>query len=319
MVYDPDPNLRVGDRDLSFEAWMNDPRNGGVFVEDRNGDGVGEWIAPGTLVLRPGSKVTFATGTPVRLPRDAEVTLAQALEVGGQSLASGTKLTIKSGGRVATDAKIENDATAHEAIVLRANAKLRLTGPLTLVKEDGGAIAVPNQGDNAKTAKLVAEYSMSVSQSEPLLMIGKPRGMFASNQFVGELQAQIKLADGTDVLIGSVNPGDVEAASKVDPNWKKEFLERKDLGLLSVFPSSVGCEATAPDPKRCSLLRRFYSLIDRHENFYQTYSSMTATSSIICTASAGASGPFMSRSARVSPSSHSMARYCPAGVRPCAT
>jgi hypothetical protein len=281
MVYDPDPALRIGDRDISFEAWMNDPRNGGVFVEDRDGDGVGEWIAPGPLSLRPGAKVTFSTGTPIRLPRDVEVTLASAIDVSGQTLPAGTKVTIKSGGRIATDAKIENDTTAHAPIAFAANAKLRLTGPASLVLEDGTSISLPSQGDNAKTARLTAELSLSVAEDAPLLMIGKPRGMFSGNQFVGELQAQVKLAGGTDVLIGSVNAADVEAHAKVDPSWKKEYLERKDLGLLTVFPSATGCEATAPDPKRCGLLRRFYSLIDRHENFYQTYSSMAGASSII--------------------------------------
>ena len=46
---------------------------------------------------------------------------------------------------------------------------------------------------------------------------------------------------------------------------------------MSVFSSSTGCTGASLDPAQCPLMRRFYSMIDRHENFYQTFSALTPT------------------------------------------
>jgi hypothetical protein len=63
-----------GPHEMSFEEYMLDPGNAGVFVEDRNGDGIGEWIADGTLRARR-AEIIFAQGSTFR--RRGELTCAQ--------------------------------------------------------------------------------------------------------------------------------------------------------------------------------------------------------------------------------------------------
>ncbi len=72
---------------------------------------------------------------------------------------------------------------------------------------------------------------------------------------------------------------DVEAESAIDPRFGKEMLALPDLGLSKVFSDPTGCTGTSPSPESCPLLKRFYVTIDRHENFYQTYTAMTPSSS----------------------------------------
>ena len=137
------------------EAYLTDPNNALVFVEDRNGDGVGEFLRPGPVTLVDGS-----TGT------------------------------------------------------LQVNSTGEFTGNLKFVK-DGGTAAV------------------------------------------------------------TVTPEKIKAVDTVDPAWDSALLDDKDMGLTTVFSDSTGCTGAALDPAQCPILRRFYSMIDRHENFYRTYSALT--------------------------------------------
>jgi hypothetical protein len=43
---------------------------------------------------------------------------------------------------------------------------------------------------------------------------------------------------------------------------------------MTVFSDGTGCTGASIDPAQCPLMRRFYSMIDRHENFYKTYSAL---------------------------------------------
>lgn len=94
----------------------------------------------------------------------------------------------------------------------------------------------------------------------------------STSQFAGELKFQ-----PTTGAVKTITPSQLVAESSVDPRWSKSLLANPDMGLLSVFSSSTGCTAAALDPAQCPLLRRFYSMIDRHENFYQTFSALTPT------------------------------------------
>jgi hypothetical protein len=247
-------------------------------VEDRNGDGIGEWIAPGPLTLAPGAKVAFGAGTRLRLEAETPVTLSQTIGV----TPSGAKAKIRAGTYIELDAKLVYDPAGAAPIVIPRNAKLRLAPGTSLILEDGGTLSVPSS-ERPLTAKLDGDLSRPVMPGSAKLAIGKPGGMFAGNQFVGELQANILLGEGVagGAIAGSVNPVDVVAHDLVDPAWKKQYLTKKDLGLLTVYPNAPGCSAAAPNEANCPLLRRFYSMIDRHEDFYQTYSSMSGTTSII--------------------------------------
>jgi hypothetical protein len=272
MIFDPRTATTIGSK--TAEDYMRDPKNSGVFIEDRNGDGIGEWLAPGPLALKPGARVAFGAGTSFKLPAETSLTLSQAVG----SAPSGTKVKVRAGTRVETDAKIVYDAIAGGPIVVARNAKLRLQAGTSLALEGGTTVSVPSS-DRAITGKLDAELPIAVAAGAKLA-IGRPGGMFADNQFVGELQAAIPLAAG-GTIPASVNPADAVAHELVDPAWKKQYLGRKDLGLLTIFPNAPGCNANAPNEANCPLLRRFYSMIDRHEDFYQTYSSMSGTTSII--------------------------------------
>lgn len=172
MVYDPNPETKIGD--VSAETYMCSPRNGGLFVEDRNGDGIAEWIAPG--------EVTGAT-------------------------------------------------------------------PDAAIKSNGQWIP------------------LSELSSPRLSMAG-----LSGNKFAANLTVSGSKSDGTYVS-GTIAAQYVQAHEAVDPSWSKDYLSRPDLGLLEVFKDREGCMEGTITPQGCPLLRRFYSMIDRHEDFYSTYTS----------------------------------------------
>ena len=94
----------------------------------------------------------------------------------------------------------------------------------------------------------------------------------STSQFEGNLKFQ-----PSSGAAKTITPAELVAEDTVDSRWNKSYIDDSDLGLQKVFSSSTGCTAAALDPTSCPLLRRFYSLIDRHENFYQTFSALTPT------------------------------------------
>ncbi|MEO8549839.1 MAG: hypothetical protein ABI678_07690 [Kofleriaceae bacterium] len=94
----------------------------------------------------------------------------------------------------------------------------------------------------------------------------------STSQFAGNL----KFVVGT-AAAKTISPGQLNAEQQVDSRWNRSYLAQPDMGLLSVFSSSTGCTSASLDPVQCPLLKRFYSMIDRHENFYQTFSALTPT------------------------------------------
>ena len=94
----------------------------------------------------------------------------------------------------------------------------------------------------------------------------------STSQFAGNLKLQP--ASGA---LRPVTPGELVAEDKVDSRWSASLLAKPDMGMLTVFSSSTGCTAATLDPAQCPLMRRFYSMIDRHENFYQTFSALQPT------------------------------------------
>lgn len=94
----------------------------------------------------------------------------------------------------------------------------------------------------------------------------------STSEFAGNLKFQ-----PTTGALRTVTPENLVANDTVDARWKPSYVTQADLGLMSVFSSSTGCTGASLDPAQCPLMRRFYSMIDRHENFYQTYSALTPT------------------------------------------
>jgi len=94
----------------------------------------------------------------------------------------------------------------------------------------------------------------------------------STSQFAGNLKFQP--ASGT---VRTISPSEIVATDTVDPKWSASYLTKPDMGLMNVFSSSTGCTGDTLDPAQCPLMRRFYSMIDRHENFYQTFSALTPT------------------------------------------
>jgi hypothetical protein len=71
------------------------------------------------------------------------------------------------------------------------------------------------------------------------------------------------------------------AQNAVHPNFQKQYLDKSDFGLMNMFSDPTGCwnqaqepQLDQPDPESCPLIKRFYVMIDRHEDFYQTYSAL---------------------------------------------
>jgi hypothetical protein len=91
----------------------------------------------------------------------------------------------------------------------------------------------------------------------------------------GEFTGSLKFVADGQTAVKTVTPEKVVAESAVDPRWDASLLAGADMGLLAMFSDATGCTAASLDPGSCPLLERFYSLIDRHENFYRTYSALT--------------------------------------------
>jgi hypothetical protein len=94
----------------------------------------------------------------------------------------------------------------------------------------------------------------------------------STGEFTGNLKFQ-----PTSGTLRTVSPGELEAESSVDPSWNKSYLAKPDMGLMDVFSSSTGCTGATIDESQCPLMQRFYSMIDRHENFYKTYSALQSS------------------------------------------
>jgi hypothetical protein len=139
-----------------------------------------------------------------------------------------------------------------------------------------GADELRWEGDGTLSVTLSAALSL------PLADGGATRVSIDSGeaQFQGDIHARLALAGGA-TLVGAIWAGDVIAYDEVDPAFTRSMLDTPDLGLQTIFADGSGCTGGHADPATCGLVRRFYSLIDRHENFYQTYSSLRPSSSRI--------------------------------------
>jgi hypothetical protein len=286
MVYDPRPEAKIGAAQIPFGDYIVNPQNTGVLVEDRNGDGVGEWIPSGPAKFNPGAVLSLPTATDFQAPTELSATLSKALTIGATTLAAGTHIKISSGSRVGFATSTKYDPATHAAIAINL---VRLPPGTSLVLDNGSTVQVPYPASGSTTAvssqpqaKLAAPLSFEVAPTwTPTLNVGHPRsGVLASNKFAGELEIPITLTNG-DTLLALAAVKDVVAADEVDPAWNKDLARKPDFGLMSIFADGTGCKADQPNKESCPLLKRFFSLIDRHENFYQTYSGLAPDSEVV--------------------------------------
>ncbi len=91
----------------------------------------------------------------------------------------------------------------------------------------------------------------------------------------GQFSGNLKFVNSAGV-VKTVTPNKIVAESSVHPDWHKDLLLDADMGLLGIFADSTGCTGATIDQTKCPLMQRFYSMIDRHENFYRTYSALSA-------------------------------------------
>ena len=266
-----------GPHEMSFEEYMLDPNNAGVFVEDRNGDGIGEWIADGTLRAREGGKIIFAQGSTFETPAELTVRLKNAATLSGDAgevnLAAGTEVVVSAGTTLTLVRRFERRADSTAPVQFNANTEMGLSSYSSVKR---GADELRWEGDGNLSVTLAAALSL------PLAEGAATRVSIDSGeaQFQGDIHARLALAGGA-TLVGSIWAGDVIAYDAVDPAYTRSMLDTPDLGLQTVFADGSGCTGSHADPATCGLVRRFYSLIDRHENFYQTYSSLRPSSSRI--------------------------------------
>ena len=93
----------------------------------------------------------------------------------------------------------------------------------------------------------------------------------STGQFTGNLK--FVPASGT---ARTITPDKLVAEEAADPTWDPALLDDADMGLMSVFSNTTNCTGSLLNPAQCPLMQRFYSMIDRHENFYRTYSALSA-------------------------------------------
>lgn len=94
---------------------------------------------------------------------------------------------------------------------------------------------------------------------------------------IGRFSGKMTFA-GADGVMRNITPDEIVAEEVVNPLYDATKLGNADWGLMSLFADNTGCTADAIDPSTCPLLQRFYSMIDRHENFYRTYSALNGAS-----------------------------------------
>jgi hypothetical protein len=286
MVYDPRPETKIGAAQIPFGDYIVNPSNTGVLVEDRNGDGVGEWIASGPAKFNPGAVLSLPSATEFSAPAEITAKLSKALTIGATTLAAGTNIKLSAGSRLGFATSTKYDPAVRGPVSLTA---VRLPPGTTLHLDDGTTQQVPYPTTGSSTAisgqaqaKLAAPLTFEVSPTwTPTLNVGRPRtGVLASNKFAGQLEIPITLTTGGS-LIALAAVKDVVAADQVDPLWNKDLANKPDFGLMSIFSDGSGCQADNPSKESCPLLKRFFSLIDRHENFYQTYSGLAVDSEVV--------------------------------------
>ncbi len=127
---------------------------------------------------------------------------------------------------------------------------------------------------------LGTRWSTVSSDRKSLLPDGAPSLAIASatlaisgtGSFTASLDGTFSFADGSTAT-SKIPPRALYAIGRVDPAWKASYADQSDWGLTKLFADGSGCTGETVSPATCPLLKRFTSMLDRHESFYATYSS----------------------------------------------
>lgn len=95
----------------------------------------------------------------------------------------------------------------------------------------------------------------------------------------GDFTGLMKLHVGGTMV--SVRGENLMSEVAAHPDVTRELVAQDDMGLTTIFSDPAGCTGERPVPEECPLLQRFTILIDRHEDFYQTYTSLRPDSASI--------------------------------------
>lgn len=142
-------------------------------------------------------------------------------------------------------------------------------GPLELLANARFELA---RGAEKKWVTVTNDKKLVVDGGETLTMASATLTITDKGTFTAQLNASFTFADGTSAT-ATIPPRVVKALLRVDPAWKREWAGAPDMGLLQLFPDGAGCLGNVASPATCPLLKRFTSMLDRHEHFYKTYSS----------------------------------------------
>ena len=119
-------------------------------------------------------------------------------------------------------------------------------------------------------AELLMNGPAALTSGEPIDF-----AIMKTGDFTGLMKADV---DGSMISVRAENLAPDQAAH---PAITRALVEEADMGLTTVFADPTGCTGEAPAPEECPLLQRFHVLIDRHEDFYQTYTALRPDSASI--------------------------------------
>lgn len=139
-------------------------------------------------------------------------------------------------------------------------AELVKPGALDLLARARFEIAHSTLGTRWVTVSL-DKRSLQLDDGPALAIATSSLAIADTGQFTAKLTGSFSFADGTSAT-ATLPPRAIKAIVDVDPAWKREYADAPDMGLLRLFPTD-----------RAALLKRFTSMLDRHEHFYKTYSS----------------------------------------------
>jgi len=125
-----------------------------------------------------------------------------------------------------------------------------------------------------RTGDGVAEFLMN---GPAKLKSGEPIDLevMKTGDFTGLMKAHVG-----DTMV-SVRGENLFADGAAHPDVTAELVAQDDMGLTTIFSDPTGCTGDHPTPEECPILERFFILIDRHEDFYQTYTSLRPDSASI--------------------------------------
>lgn len=89
-------------------------------------------------------------------------------------------------------------------------------------------------------------------------------------------QTQQVTLTSTGKFSGTLNtePWRINLTTAVHPDYRPQVdLARPDMGLTRFLPEG-SCKDPNPTPENCPLLKRLYVLVDRHVDFYNTYTNL---------------------------------------------